>query len=366
MSTPVSPPAPPRELSFELNPTFAEHLRAQKAAQRHGSGRKVRIQQLVGLAIGLPFAVLLLYGGDRRMEWTDWLLVALIAAYFLSPLPNILHVRRMRRAAGGPARVTIADRGITASDANGGATIAWASVRGVTETDEFLVFDVDDTGGYFVPLRALREAGVLEQARDIIARGRAAADAADPAAANDAQATEPLADVESGPGIALEFATTAWEDFAARQQVWFRSRQGKQFTGYLIGAPVLLLALFRWSLGPAGVRDNLYLLIGGATLALVIIPGMSLLWLVLGRLLARGRVAPVRMRLGEAGLTFTGGGNSLTTAWPGIRKVQRAGGFLLFWIDRNTAHYLPLRALDGAEDEARRIIRSHAGERAAL
>ena len=35
-------------------------------------------------------------------------------------------------------------------------------------------------------------------------------------------------------------------------------------------------------------------------------------------------------------------------------------------IDRNAAHYLPLRALDGTADEARRIIHSHAGERAAL
>ncbi|WP_420128457.1 YcxB family protein [Longimicrobium sp.] len=366
MST-SSPPAPARELSFELNPTFAEHLRAQKAAQRHGRGRQIRIQQLVGLAIGLPLAVLLLYGRDRRMDGADWLLVALVAGYFLSPLPNILHVRRIRRTAGGPARVTIAESGITASDAHGGNTIAWASVRGVTETDEFLVFDLDDTGGYFVPLRVLREARALEQAREIIARGRAAAAAdADLADVNQAPATSPSADVESGPGISLEFATTVWEDFAARQQVWFRSRQGKQFTGYLIGVPVALLALFRWSLGPQGVRDNLYLLIGGATLALVIIPALSLLFLLLGRALARGRMAPVRMRLGEAGLTFTAGGNRMTTAWPGIRKVQRAGGFLLFWIDRNTAHYLPLRALGRDADEARRIIRGHAGDRAAL
>jgi hypothetical protein len=365
MSTPVSPPAPPRELSFELDPTFAEHLRAQKAAQRHGSGRKVRIQQLVGLAIGLPLAVALLYGRDRRMDWADWLLIALIAGWFVSPLPNILQVRRLRRAAGGPARVTLAESGITATDARGGNTVAWASVRGVTETDEFLVFDLDDAGGFFVPLRVLREAGVLERTREIIARGRAASDAAiDPAAAVDVPAPPP--DRPGAPGIALEFATTLWEDFTARQQVWFRSRQGRQFTGYLIGAPVLLLALFRWSLGPQGVRDNLYLLVGGATLALVIIPAMSLFWLVLGRSLARGRLAPVRMRVDEAGLTFSGGGNSMTTAWPAIRRVQQAGGFLLFWIDRNTAHYLPLRALDGTADEARRIIRGHAGERAAL
>ncbi|HEX5870965.1 MAG TPA: YcxB family protein, partial [Longimicrobium sp.] len=64
--------------------------------------------------------------------------------------------------------------------------------------------------------------------------------------------------------------------------------------------------------------------------------------------------------------TFSGGGNHATTAWPGIRRVQRAGGFLLFWIDRNTAHYLPLRALDATAHEASRIIREHAGERAAL
>jgi hypothetical protein len=148
--------------------------------------------------------------------------------------------------------------------------------------------------------------------------------------------------------------------------VWFRSRQGRQLTGYLIGAPVLLLALFRWSLGPQGVRDNLYLLIGGATLALAVIPGLSLLLLALGRGLARGRAMAVRMRVDDAGVTFSGGGNRATTAWPGIRRVHRAGGFLLFWIDRNTAHYLPVRALGADAEEARRIIHRHAGERAAL
>lgn len=54
MNTPVSPPAPPRELSFVLDPTFAEHLRAQKAAQAHGRGRQVRLQQRIGAAIGVP------------------------------------------------------------------------------------------------------------------------------------------------------------------------------------------------------------------------------------------------------------------------------------------------------------------------
>lgn len=365
MTAPVSPPAP-RELGFELNPTFAEHLRAQKASQRQGRGRQIRMQQLIGAAIGLPVGLWVLRARDGRLDWTDWLLVALVAAYFLSPLPNVLHVRRMRRAAPGPARVTIAEHGITASDARGGSTIAWASVRDVTETDEFLVFDVDDTGGYFVPLRVLREAGVLERAREIIAHGRSLVP--DPAAADAAAAIDPPAppDAAPGPGVAVEFRMTLWGEFAARQQVWFRSRQGRQITGYLIGAPVLLLALFRWSLGPRGVRDNLYLLIGGATLALVIMPAMSLFMLALSRGLARGRQVPVQLRVDEAGLTFFGGENRVTTAWPGIRKVQRAGGFLLFWIDRDTAHYLPLRALDGTADEARRIIRRHAGERAAL
>jgi hypothetical protein len=272
----------------------------------------------------------------------------------------------MRRNAAGPARVTLAERGLTTTDAHGGATIAWPAVRGVTETDEFLVFDVHDAGGYFVPLRVLREAGVLEQAREIIARGRSAVpDPGDAAAAIDSLAPPPP-EVPLGPGVDVEFTVTLAEEFAARQQVWFRSRQGRQLTGYLIGAPVLLLALFRWSLGPQGVRDNLYLLIGGAMLALVIIPGLSLLLLAFGRGLARGRVAPVRMRVDDAGVTFSGGGNRATTAWPGIRRVQRAGGLLLFWIDRNTAHYLPLRALGGDAEEARRIIRRHADEHAAL
>ncbi|HEU4884762.1 MAG TPA: YcxB family protein [Longimicrobium sp.] len=210
--TTSSPPAP-RELSFELHPTFGEHLRAQKAAQWHGRGRQIRLQQLLGAAIGIPFGLWILHRRDGRLDWTDWLLVAIVAGYFVSPLPAVLHVRRIRRAAAGPARVTIAERG---------------------------------------------------------------------------------------------FTTTA-----------------------------------------------------------VIIPGLSLLLLAFGRALPRGRVMPVRMRVDDAGVTFSGGGSEATTAWPGIRRVQQAGGFLLFWIDRNTAHYLPLRALGGDAEEARRIIRRHTGEHAA-
>jgi hypothetical protein len=363
MSTAVSPPAP-RELTFELAPTFAEHLRAQKASQRHGRGRQIRLQQLIGAAVGLPIGLAVLYGHDGRLDWIDWLLVALVVGYFISPLPNVLHVRRMRRTAPRPAWVTIAERGITASDAHGGSTIAWRSVRDVTETDEFLVFDVDDTGGYFVPLRVLRDAGVLEQAREIIAHGRAAA--ADPAnvAAIDPPARPP--EVAPGPGVAVEFQMTLWEEFAVEQQVWFRSRRGRMITGYLIGVPLALLALFRWALGPQGVRDNLYLLIGGATLALAVIPSFGLISKSLGRLLARGRVVPVRVTVDGAGVTYEAAGARVTTAWPAIRKVQQAGGYLLFWIDKNAAHYLPLRALGGDAEEARRIIRTHAGGRAAV
>jgi hypothetical protein len=84
------------------------------------------------------------------------------------------------------------------------------------------------------------------------------------------------------------------------------------------------------------------------------------------RLITRGRLVPLRMRIDGAGVTQEAGGTRVTTAWPAIRKVRQAGGLLLFWVDRNTAHYLPLRALDGEAEEARGIIRQHAGERAAL
>jgi hypothetical protein len=172
--------------------------------------------------------------------------------------------------------------------------------------------------------------------------------------------------VPSGPAVSAEFAPSLWEAFVAEQHVRFRSRRGRLATGYLIGVPVALLALFRWALGPDGVRDNLYLLIGGAVLALVIRPAFDLLGLALGRLGARGRIIPLRMTVDGAGVTQEAAGARVTTAWPAIRKVQPAGGFLLFWIDRNAAHYLPLRALGGDVEEARRIIRQHAGGRAAL
>lgn len=368
MST-SSPPAS-RELSFELHPTFAEHLRAQKAAQGHGRGRQIRTQQLIGAAIGLPLGIAILYGRDGRLDWTDWLLLMLVIGYLVSPLPNVLHVRRLRKQAGGPARVTLSERGLTVADARGGSTLAWPLVRGVTERDGFLFFDTaDDASGIFVPIRVLREAGVLDEAREIIARGRASAAGAagDPASGAGIDVPPPPpSEVPSGPAVSAEFAPTLWEAFAAEQHVWFRSRRGRLVTGYLIGVPAALLALFRWALGPDGVRDNLYLLIGGAVLALVVLPGFDLLGAVLGRLAARGRIVPVRMTVDGAGVTQEAAGARVTTAWPAIRKVQQAGGFLLFWIDRNTAHYLPVRALDGNAEEARRIIRGHAGGRAAL
>ncbi|HEY0017432.1 MAG TPA: YcxB family protein [Longimicrobium sp.] len=363
MTMPLSP-APPRELSFELNPTFAEHLRAQRAAQGHGRGRQVRTQQRVGAVIGLALGLVLLYTDDGSLGVADWVLLGIVVALFLSPLPNILHVRRMRRAAGGPARVTLSEHGVRTSDARGANTVAWAAVRAATETDEFIVFDLDDAGGFFVPLRVLRETGVLDEARALIARGRGAA-----AKPDAAQAGAPPAsprEAPGGPAVTVDVAPTLWEELAAQQQVWFRSRQGRQLTGYFIGAPLVLLALFRWSLGPQGVRDNLYLPIGGATAALVVIPALGVIMTLLRRGLTHGRVVPVRMTVDDAGLTLAGGGNSVTTAWPAIRRVQRAGGVLLFWIDRNTAHYLPLRLLGGAADEARRVIRRHAGDRAAL
>jgi hypothetical protein len=366
----ISSPPAPRELSFELNPTFAEHLRAQKAAQRCGRGRQIRTQQLIGAAIGLPLGVAILYGRDGRLDWADWLLLVLVVGYFVSPLPNVLHVRRLRKQAGGPARITLSERGVTMADARGGSTLAWPLIREVAERDGFLFFDTaDDASGIFVPVRVLREAGVLDEAREIIRRGRAsAADAAaDPAngAAIDVPAPPPP-EVPGGPAVSAEFAPTLWEAFTAEQQVWYRSRRGRMITGYLIGIPAALLALFRWTLGPDGVRDNLYLLIGGATLALVVFPSFDLFWKSLGRWLARGRMVPVRMTVDGAGVTQEAAGARVTTAWPAIRKVHQAGGFLLFWIDRNTAHYLPLRALDGDAEQARRIIRQHTGGRAAL
>lgn len=364
MTTPASPPAPPRELSFSLDPTFAEHLRAQRASLAHGRGRQIRIQQLVGAAIGIPFGVWILYGRDGRLDWTDWLLVVLVAGYFFSPLPGVLAVRRTRKRAGGPARITLAEHGLTVADAHGSSTVAWPLVRSVTERDGFLFFDLSDAGGFFVPMRVLAEAGTLERAREIIANGRAAAADADAVAG--AVADAPAAEARSGPAISAEFIPTLWESFAAEQQVWFRSRRGRRTTGWLIGVPVALLALFRWSLGPDGVRDNLYLLVGGATIALVVIPAFDLFWKALGRRLARGQMVPVRMTVDAAGVTQEAGGTSVTAAWPAIRRVQQAGGSLLFWIDRDTAHYLPLRVVEGSAEEARRIIRQHAGGRAAL
>lgn len=363
MNTPASPPAPPRELSLELDPTFAEHLRAQKGAQAHGRGRQVRIQQRIGVALGVPLGVAVLYGRDGRMDWADWLLMALVVGWFVSPLPGWLQVRRLRKQAGGPARVTLAERGLTVADARGSSTLAWRDVREVTERDGFLFFDTGDpASGLFIPERALRQAGVLERAREIIAAGRAAAGAGDAAA----EVSAPAPERPAGPAVRAEFAPTLWESFAAEQQVWFRSRRGRRTTGWLIGVPMLLLALFRWSLGPDGVRDNLYLLIGGAALALVVIPALDLAWKALGRRLARGQMVPVRMTVDAAGVTQEAAGASVTTAWAGIRRVQQADGFLLFWIDRDAAHYLPLRAVEGSAEEARRIIRRHAGERAAL
>lgn len=367
MNTPVSPPAPPRELGFELAPTFAEHLRAQRVAQRHGRGRQIRTQQLIGAAIGLPLGIAILYARDGRLDWPDWLLLVLVAGWFVSPLPNVMHVRRLRKQAGGPARITLSERGVTVADARGGSTLAWPRVREVTERDGFLFFDTgDDASGFFVPVRVLREAGTLERAREIIARCRAGAADADLSDAESGGSASPRAGAADGPAVSAEFAPTLWEAFAAEQQVRFRSRRGRLVMGYFIGLPIGLLALFRWALGARGVRDNLYLLIGGATVALVVLPAFDLVGVALGRLAARGRTVPVRMTIDAAGVTQEAAGARVTTAWPAIRKVQRAGGVLLFWIDRNTAHYLPLRALGGDAAEASRIIRGHAGDRAAL
>lgn len=307
----------------------------------------------------------MLYGRDGRLDWADWLLLIVVIGWFVSPAPNVMHVRRMRKQAGGPACVSLSERGVTVADAKGSGTVPWRQVRDVTEREGFLFFDTgDDAAGFFVPLRVLREGGVLERAREIIASGQAGVAEEAGEAAIEVPAPSPV-ERASGPAVSAEFAPTLWEAFAAEQQVWFRSRRGRMATGYLVGVPVALLALFRWSLGPDGVRDNLYLLIGGATLALAVIPAFDLLMKGVAWRVARGRITPVRVRIDAAGVTQEAGGTSVTTAWPGIRRVQQAGGFLLFWIDRNTAHYLPLRAVGGGAEEARRIIRQHAGERAA-
>lgn len=361
MHTPASPPAPPRELSLELDTTFAEQMRASRAAQRHGlmGLRQIRTQQRVGAVLGAAIGAVFLYADDRRINTAEWVLLAVIVALILSPLAMWLHVRRLRREAGGPARITLAGGGIEIKDARGGNRLGWGAVREVRDDGEFLFFDLGEANGFFIPLRVLRERGMLDEARALVAAGRAGT-----AGAGAAPPPEPpVHNAPAGPAVAAEFRLTLWEQFAAGQQVWFRSRQGRWITFYLIGVPLLLLALFRWALGPQGVRDNLYLLVGGATLALGIIPVLSLGWTVLVRL---ARTQPARVTLDGAGLTYTAPGASATVAWPGIRRVQQAGGMLLFWTDRNTALHLPLRALGGAAEEARRIIRDHAGERARL
>ncbi|HEX2076701.1 MAG TPA: YcxB family protein [Longimicrobium sp.] len=359
MTTPVAPAAPPPAVSFELAPTAGEHLRALRMARRngHARARQLRlVQQVTAVVTGaLALGIFFLYRGGS-LDTMHWVLAGALVAFCLSPLFTLSQVRSKRRAGEPPSRVTLTESGVEATDARGSSTVPWTAVRDVVETDEFLLFDLGVAGGFFVPLRVLREAATLERVRALIVWARQAAVRAQDAPPPDLQ----------GPAFAVEFATTLRDDFAAAIQVYFRSRQGRVTTGGTIGSFVSLWVLFRL-LGPVSARDTLYLLVTPILFVLILVPGLVLVSLALGQRRVRGDPVPRRIVLDDAGLTYSIGGVSETEPWAAIRRVQQAGGLLLFWIGGGHVRYLPLRVLSAAgAEEARRIIRRHAGERAVL
>lgn len=355
MRTPVTSPAAPRELSLELDMGFAEHLRAVRAAQRHGlaRGREIRLRNRVTAVVGTGALLWLLYADDRALGTADGVLLLAVAAICLSPLMTALHVWMARRTQTRPLPITLSDEGIAASDAQGSTRMDWAAVHGVHEDGEFLLLDLGPAAILPLPLRLLRAPGVLEQARALIARGRAAA-AGEPAA-------EPSAEA---PGVWAEFTPALGNRFAAFLHIWYRSRLGRWMTAILLGLAPALLAIDARVMGLAAVRGTGYLVATGAAAALLLVPALGLFWSALD--LRSGGRTPVRMTLDDAGLTQQARGGRATVPWSEVRRVQRTGGMLLFWTGPSMAQYLPLRALGAAEAEARRVILRHAGDRAAL
>ncbi len=358
MRTPVSPPAPPRELSLELDMGFAEHLRVVRAAQRHGlaRGRDIRLRNRVVAVVTTAAMLWMLYADDGVLDAADGVLLLAIAALCLSPAMTALHVWMARRTQSRPMRITLAGDGIAASDAQGSTRMDWAAVRGVREDPEFLLLDLGPAAILPLPLRLLGAPGQLEQARAVIARGRAGAAEG---------AREPAAEPSPGAaGVSAEFTPALGDRLAAFLHIWYRSRQGRWMTAILLGTAPVLLAIDAWTMGPLAVRGTGYLVATGAVAALLLVPALALFWIVLD--LRGGGRSPVRITLDDAGVTHQARGGRATVPWSEVRRVQRTGGMLLFWTSPALAQYLPLRALGAAEAEARRMILRHAGDRAAL
>lgn len=342
MSAPPAQLPHPREVSFDLELTFAEHLRAVRASQRHGwaVGRLVRTEQRVAAVTGAAVLLWSLYAGDGAVHPWEWVLVAVVIALCLSPLTVMLHVKIVRSLARGPRRVTLTEGGVAIEGPRGGVRSPWESIRRVCEESGLLLFDAGDAGAFAIPLRLLRNAGILDAVRELIARAGAGA-------------VNAPAGVPTARGVSVEFTPTLWEAWTAALQAWFRSRTGRMATAGLIALPVALLTLLGALAGLDAARDSLHLLWIGTAAALALVPALGLFWAA-----RRDARVPVRITFDNAGLTHEGAGVSVRLPWSAVR-TQQSGANLLFWSAGRMELYLPMRALGGSAEEVHRLIHAH-------
>ncbi len=77
---------------------------------------------------------------------------------------------------------------------------------------------------------------------------------------------------------------------------------------------------------------------------------------------------PLSAALGEGGYEVTSFSGTTLLKWVGIRRALETAEFLLIYITKSHAYYLPKRAIRSADElnAVRRLLREHLGDRAKL
>jgi hypothetical protein len=156
----------PQPVSLTFNPSFWDVFIASITLMRY-QGMLVCLHAIFPLA-GL-FILLLPYYVGRRLE-AEHVLIAMLAFLF-TPLVTALtvwSVRRRNKLARGPFTFTLDSNGIHTRSTAFTQTIQWAGILKTRRSKTFLFIFVSPTRAISIPLKALREQGILEEVVSLV------------------------------------------------------------------------------------------------------------------------------------------------------------------------------------------------------
>jgi hypothetical protein len=163
-SVPIGPAGESR-VSVTVTPTFAELFIVTLTLIRYQGA-------LIVLHAIFPVAGLLLLFAPLYVGRSLTMLQVLCAFFALSFTPlitslSIWRVRRRNKIAQGSFTHSFDSEGIHTSGNTFSQTLKWAAIARVRQSKRFMLFFISPSRAIYVPLAALRDAGILESVRRI-------------------------------------------------------------------------------------------------------------------------------------------------------------------------------------------------------